>query len=246
MFVNHLSEEELAKVFAHFIYRDDSIVEYYHCKNVIMDQEVYAAVLGAILSNLRRIARNHKVLILTEGEAISAVKKMYPTRAMEFFKYEKTFASYSTISQVVIGMRLFFWKCNHPRIRRHISLTALLERDVCFIGTSMIRLCVASTRTFIIESIHLSVCIFFPNNCKNFPLIETREGSCEYVLSDAYDTGKIFSPNIFLLAVQSECKPVRFFGKHRVYRHLRKDRSLEIGNEIFSNMTNAVIYKMLQ
>lgn len=96
MFVNHLSEEELAKVFAHFIYRDDSIVEYYHCKNVIMDQEVYAAVLGAVLSNLRRIARNHKVLILTEGEAISAVKKMYPTRAMEFFKYEKTFASYST------------------------------------------------------------------------------------------------------------------------------------------------------
>ncbi len=96
MFVDHFSKEELAKIFAHYIYRDDSIVENYHCQNVAMDKEVYATVLGVVLSNLRRIARNHKVLVLAEDEVISAVRRMYPSRAMEFMKYERAFASYST------------------------------------------------------------------------------------------------------------------------------------------------------
>ncbi len=96
MIVDRLSKEELAKIFAHFLYRNTA-VEDYHRENVCMDEKLYAAVLRIVTSNLRKVARNHNLLLsVKEEELASVVNAMYPTRAMEFLHYAQEFAFYCT------------------------------------------------------------------------------------------------------------------------------------------------------
>ena len=94
MIVNSLSDEELAKIFAHFIYRDTE-VEYFHSKTVRMDETLYKAIFRIVSSNLKKIARNHRLLAAIKEEELSSVlAAMYPTRAIEFVKYAKVFFDY--------------------------------------------------------------------------------------------------------------------------------------------------------
>ncbi len=94
MIVNGLSDEELAKIFAHYVYRDTD-VEDYHSKAVLMDDTLFASVYRIVSSNLLKIARNHNLLISVKLEELdSTLESMYPTRAMEFLKYAQMFSNY--------------------------------------------------------------------------------------------------------------------------------------------------------
>ncbi len=94
MIVNRLTDEELAKIFTHMVYRDTA-VEDYHSKTVRMGEALYAAVLRIVSSNLRKIVRNHRLLVSMKQEELGAgLDAMYPTRAMEFLKYAQTLSYY--------------------------------------------------------------------------------------------------------------------------------------------------------
>ncbi len=94
MIVDRLTDEKLAKIFVHMIYRDTA-VEDYHSKTVRMDEALYADVLRIVKSNLRKIARNHNLLASVKKEEIKRLlHTMYPTRALEFAKYADTISYY--------------------------------------------------------------------------------------------------------------------------------------------------------
>ena len=96
MIVDRLTDEELAKIFVHMIYRDTA-VEDYHSRAVCMDEALYAEVLGIVRSNLRKIARNHNLLVAIKKEDLeSTLHAMYPTRALEFAKYATALSYYAS------------------------------------------------------------------------------------------------------------------------------------------------------
>ena len=103
MIVDRLTDEELAKIFVHMIYRDTE-VEDYHSETVRMDEALYADVLRIVKSNLRKIARNHDLLASVKEEEVKRLlRTMYPTRALEFAKYADTLSYYTSFK---VG---FYW-----------------------------------------------------------------------------------------------------------------------------------------
>lgn len=93
MYVDNLSEEDLAKVFTDFVFCNTPVADYYG-ETATMDDVFYATMLDVVAVNLRRIARNHKLLAQPEAEVDAAVEAMYPSRAMEFMRYATAFADY--------------------------------------------------------------------------------------------------------------------------------------------------------
>lgn len=92
MFVNDLSDEELAKIFAHYIYRT-AVEDFHSRRSARMDEAFYATVLHTVSSNLRKVARNHRLLAATKEEELERVlTAMYAARAIEFFKYAEVFS----------------------------------------------------------------------------------------------------------------------------------------------------------
>ena len=93
MYVDNLSEEDLAKVFTDFVFCNTQVADYYG-ETATMDDVFYATMLDVVTVNLRRIARNHKLLAQPEAEVDAAVEAMYPSRAMEFMRYATAFSDY--------------------------------------------------------------------------------------------------------------------------------------------------------
>ncbi len=96
MFVEKLNDRELAKIYAHFIYRDTDDLEKIHCRAAVMDQDVYEQIYKVISKRMRSVKRNHKVLaaIANLADLEQKLKAMYPTRGMEFLKYTQEIQSY--------------------------------------------------------------------------------------------------------------------------------------------------------
>ena len=86
----------MAKIYAHFIYRDTDDLEKLHCRAVVMDQEVYKQIYKVVSKRIRSVKRNHKVLssISNLDELEQKLKTMYSTRGIEFLKYIEEIQSY--------------------------------------------------------------------------------------------------------------------------------------------------------
>ena len=58
---------------------------------------MYSVAYDVVTANLRRISRNHKLLVKPEAEVDAAVEAMYPSRAMEFMRYAADFSRYGDV-----------------------------------------------------------------------------------------------------------------------------------------------------
>ncbi len=96
MILNSLSNREIAIIYAHYMFRDATVVENLHGKAAEMNDEVYNEIYKAVKNNLSRIKRYHKKLCLidNETELRETMDKMYPTRGVEFGKYVICMNSY--------------------------------------------------------------------------------------------------------------------------------------------------------
>ena len=140
MYVDNLSEEDLAKVFTDFVFCNTQVADYYG-ETATMDDVFYATMLDVVTANLRRIARNHKLLARPEAEVDAAVEAMYPSRAMEFMRYAAAFADYEARLPGPLALRL-----NRPRTGRRFSLTEPFGKAASGSGGSTTRPCAASSR----------------------------------------------------------------------------------------------------
>ncbi len=97
MLVNDFDEKKIAKIFAHYAYRNTAVEDFHAGQSVIMNDEIYQKVYEIVAGKIRRIQRNHKLLLdfKSKAEVEQALSAMYYPRAKEFFDYYNDMLAYA-------------------------------------------------------------------------------------------------------------------------------------------------------